>query len=108
MGTPEPFDCQLQQLYTQLQQAQQRGLLSALGGVGSALWSTRSTRPEPYSNQFQPQAYQLLPQAYQLLPTPQHRMIKFFRVNEKVEVSEGAINEPLDELRIKVAKWLYN
>ena len=102
MGTPEPFDCQLQQLYTQLQQAQQRGLLSALGGVGSALWSTRSTQPEPYSNQFQPQPYSVFK-----VPD-KHRMIKFFRVNEKVEVPEGAVNEPLDELRIKVAKWLYN
>ena len=104
----DPSDCFLQ---LQRDAQQQSGLSGGLlgGAVGSALWSTRSTRPEPYSNQFQPQAYQLLPQAYQLLPTPQHRMIKFFRVNEKVEVPEGAtINEPLDELRIKVAKWLYN
>ena len=34
---------------------------------------------------------------------PKNR-IKFYRVNE--EAHEGSIREPLDELRIQVAKWL--
>lgn len=38
--------------------------------------------------------------------TPQPKRLKFFRVNE--EALESSILEPLDELRIKVAKWLHN
>jgi len=35
------------------------------------------------------------------------RTIKFNRINEVVEIAEGRkVSEPLDELRIKVAKWL--
>ena len=36
--------------------------------------------------------------------------IKFHRINEVIELAEGAQQymEPLDELRMKVAKWLYN
>lgn len=35
--------------------------------------------------------------------------IRFFRINEKAEMAEGEkFIEPLDELRLKVAKWLHN
>jgi hypothetical protein len=35
------------------------------------------------------------------------KMIKFFRVNEVVEVEElSVMQDPLDELRIKVMRWL--
>ncbi len=39
---------------------------------------------------------------------PNEMKIRFHRVNELVEIHEGAIaiKEPLDELRIEVAKWL--
>lgn len=36
-----------------------------------------------------------------------NRLIKFFRINEADVVEEGSKGkEPLDELRIKVARWL--
>jgi hypothetical protein len=47
-----------------------------------------------------PQAVQTLQTA---IPTP-FRAFTFMRVNQ--EVHEGMQKEPLDELRIKVAKWL--
>lgn len=32
---------------------------------------------------------------------------KFFRINKEIQFTEGALfEEPLDELRLKVAKWL--
>ena len=35
------------------------------------------------------------------------KLIKFFRINQPVEMPEGsALTEKLDEIRIKVAKWL--
>lgn len=41
----------------------------------------------------------------QKLWTPRNRT--FYRINQKIELREGEeIKEPLDELRIEVAKWL--
>lgn len=42
-------------------------------------------------------------------PAPTNsRIIKFNRINEKCEMFEGArYKEPLDELRIQIAIWLY-
>ena len=35
------------------------------------------------------------------------KMIKFFRVNEEVKIEEGGLlADPLDALRLKVARWL--
>ncbi len=40
---------------------------------------------------------------------PFNRLRTFFRINEAVQFNEGQIiSEPLDELRIKVAEWVYN
>jgi len=82
-------------------QAQQASRASALGGILGGT-STDTADIEQSLQQYVP----LYPSP---LPTPRHRLIKFFRINEKVELSEGEmIKEPLDELRIKVAKWLNN
>ncbi len=38
---------------------------------------------------------------------PKRKMIEFFRVNEKAHMDEGGeYPEPLDELRLKIARWL--
>jgi len=35
------------------------------------------------------------------------KFMKFFRINKEVKIAEGAeVHEPLDELRLKVARWL--
>ena len=34
------------------------------------------------------------------------QLLRFFRVNKIVEVDEEKLDDPLDELRIKVARWL--
>lgn len=34
------------------------------------------------------------------------KVIRFFRVNKVVEINEGESLEPIDELRLKVARWL--
>jgi hypothetical protein len=35
------------------------------------------------------------------------KMLSFFRVNDKVEVEEGSTLSQVDQLRIKVQRWLY-
>jgi len=34
------------------------------------------------------------------------KMLRFFRVNELVEEGEDKLDDPIDELRLKVARWL--
>lgn len=96
MGTT---DSQYQNYFLHQYAQQQASVFPiALGGqLGSAMGETgiTTTGTEFYSPQFK---------------NPDRRTIKFHRINQKVELPEGAISEtePLDELRIKVAKWLYN
>lgn len=41
------------------------------------------------------------------LPYPTVKHIRFFRINNEIEIPEGGtFEEPLDELRLKVARWL--
>jgi len=56
-----------------------------------------------------PQAYQSLPSYDFHFPSVTDRIIRFFRINKAVEMYEGQkVEEPLDELRVKVATWLNN
>ena len=81
---------------------------SALGGYGTG----SSTGTQGWQ-----QAYQL-PLTQMAYPTPMgksnyRQTIRFNRINEVVEINgenleDERFSEPLDELRIKVATWLYN
>ncbi len=59
--------------------------------------------------------WQVYPQQYAVpsMSNPFSYNRKFHRINKEVEISEqniadGRFEEPLDELRIKVSKWLDN
>ena len=84
----------------QMQSGTQGGML---GSVSSDWGTTTSTQgmQQIYQTAFQPQQY-----SYK---TDYNRTLHFYRINERVSYNEGQIiSEPLDELRIQVAKWLYN
>lgn len=50
---------------------------------------------------------QLQPQMSSVVNKMQNKLIEFFRINYSFFGKEGnSLEEPLDELRIKVAKWL--
>jgi len=76
-------------------------LVDSLTTTGDTLgWSNTTTadvhiQGNVYANAFQTWGQQAC-----------RKIIKFFRVNELVEVPEGVVVEPLDELRIKVMRWL--
>jgi len=95
----------LLQQYAQSQYLQQQAMSigTAIGGAWSTSTGAAQTSPED------------LPRLYDSFynwnfGVQQNRQtIKFNRINEVVEIAEGGeIAEPLDELRIKVARWLYN
>jgi len=80
------------------------GLLgSALGTIANANgWYGNSTTTIP-------EAYQSQPSYDFHFPSVTDRIIRFFRINKAVEMYEGQkVEEPLDELRVKVATWLNN
>lgn len=106
---------------SQQQAQQQAGLgLGVLGGIGQALsggaaFNGTSTTPFPQADIkdfFESQRIRK-PMTAPFNPRRSHnsRMTKFYRINE--EVSMGEMDradkfDPVDELRIKVANWLYN
>jgi len=72
---------------------------TTLGGVWQDL--TTSTQQQTYQYCMQ------VPPAWSNSMANAVRKIKFWRVNRVVEMSEGAkFEDSLDELRLKVAKWL--
>ena len=79
-------------------QAELGGLWS--GGIGSglaanaAIWEDYATLTASSGTSYYP------------TPNPIQKTLKFFRVNELVEVPEGRKLDPIDELRVKVQKWL--
>jgi len=73
---------------------------SALGGWGNAATSTTQDWQQAYQQPVLPVS--MGKQHYR-------QTIKFNRINEVVEMREcDNFVEPLDELRVKVATWLYN
>jgi hypothetical protein len=48
-----------------------------------------------------------LDDAVERVKKPAKKLLKFFRVNQVVELEEGGkFDDPVDELRLKVARWL--
>ena len=95
-----------QQAYAPI--ATQQGLMGGLLGLGNALggWSGANYASTQYYQQY----------ATQSIPNPSfgnYGILEFHRINRKVSISErnivdGRFEEPLDELRIKVSRWLDN
>lgn len=72
---------------------------TTLGG----LWQDMSTSTQQQSYQY----YMQCPPAWSDPIVNAIRKVKFWRLNKVVEMNEGAkFEEPLDELRLKVARWL--
>jgi len=89
------FPLTVQQIIAAQQQIQQQTPL-AWGAFGNALGS--------WSGGYSGNSF---------IPPQSSRMLNFFRINEKATIEEsrfreGKFTEPLDELRLKIAIWLYN
>jgi hypothetical protein len=70
---------------------------TTLGGY----WQDATTQQQAY------QYYMQVPSAWANTMANAIQKIKFWRINKVVEMNEGAkFEDPLDELRLKVAHWL--
>lgn len=69
---------------------------TTLGGI----WQDTATQQQSY------QYYMQVPSAWASMASAIQK-IKFWRINKVVEMEEGGrFEDPLDELRLKVARWL--
>ena len=114
-GLLQSYQQQAQQMAQQqvaIPQGLSAGLLgSGFGAIGNAVgWYSISATPEAYlSGTNAPQSWQQVHLGPPQWKNPYNRLKRFFRINEEIQYNEGQIiSEPLDELRIKVAEWLYN
>lgn len=98
MGTAQyaGLGMQAQQQAYQVLNSGMSGISGLTNTTNTANWSTTATIDSSY-------LYYNWGQGFPSMAT---RMLKFFRVNEAVEIEEGAIKDPLDELRLKVMRWL--
>jgi len=72
---------------------------NTLGGMWQDATATQQQAYQQY--------YMQIPQAWSSTMSSAIRKIKFWRINRVIEMDEGAkFEDPLDELRLKVARWL--
>ena len=109
-GLLQSYQQQAQQLaqHPPMAQSPYQGIGASILGMGGAIGSAMSWYGNSTATDATPEVYQAQPPVYQY-KNPFNRLRRFFRINEEIQYNEGQlIYEPLDELRIKVATWLYN
>lgn len=100
MATLSMTDSQLN-AYNNAINGWQTATTTTLGGVWQDLTTSAAQQQQAY------QYYVQTPSAWSNSVANAIRKIKFWRVNKVVEMDEGArFDDPLDELRLKIARWL--
>ena len=111
MGDPDNSSYPLTMQQAPEAQMAQQQMQSPFGFLGNALGAWSGGYSGTGSIPQQP-PYDKLYNAFEV-KHQSSRMLNFFRINEQVDIKEsnvmeGKFAEPLDELRLKVAMWLYN
>ena len=83
----------------------QQGLMGGL--LDNALGGWGGTTNADLSQYFQQYATQSMSSPYPIYNQKFHRINKEVSISER-DIADGRFEEPLDELRIKVARWLDN